>query len=93
MLTTNHHERDTIIVLIKEEHLRLSTLKQVINLINTNNVEILGLYKESKDTHAKDWGALAWEALPDWEQQPPVPLQPALVVPPPPPNAPLPNNE
>ena len=33
-----------------------------------NTGEILDLYEESKVTHNEDWGALAWGALPDWEQ-------------------------
>ena len=67
-LAANRHEQDAIISIIKEEHLHLQTLKQVIDLIDTNNAEILGLYQESKDTHAEDWGALRWGPLPDWEQ-------------------------
>ena len=69
-LTANRHEQDVIITLIKEEHLRLQTLKHLIDIIDTNDAEILGLYEESKDTHAEDWGALAWGPLPDWEQHP-----------------------
>ena len=68
-------------------------LKHLINLIDTNDVEILGLYKESKDTHTKDWGVLAWGPLPDWEQPLPAPLVPAIAAPPQPPNPPPVNEE
>ena len=61
-------------MLLKEEHLCLQTLKQLIDCIDTNTGEILDLYEESKVTHNEDWGALAWGPLPDWEQlQPPNP--------------------
>ena len=74
MLHTNRRECDAIIAIIKEEHLRLQTLKQLIDCINMNNGEILELYEESKIVHAQDWGALAWGPLLDWEQpQPPNP--------------------
>ena len=55
-------------MLLKEERLRLQTLKQLINCIDTNTGEILDLYKESKVTHEQDWGALTWGPLSDWEQ-------------------------
>ena len=76
-LHTNHHERDAIITIIKEEHLCLQTLKQLIDCINTNDGEILELYEESKIIHTQDWGALAWGPLPDWEQLQPPNLPPA----------------
>ena len=73
-LHANRRKRDAIITIIKEERLRLQTLKQLIDCIDTNNGEILELYEESKVTHDADWGALAWGPLPDWEQpQPPNP--------------------
>ena len=73
-LQANRRECDAIIAIIKEERLRLQTLKQLIDCIDTNDGEILKLYKESKIVHAQDWGALAWGPLPDWEQpQPPNP--------------------
>ena len=63
-----------IIAIIKEECLCLQTLKQLIDCIDTNDGEILELYKESKIVHAPDWGALTWGPLLDWEQpQPPNP--------------------
>ena len=71
MLHANRNERKAIIVLLKEECLRLQTLKQLIDCIDTNTSEILDLYEESKVTHNKDWGALTWGPLPDWEQQQP----------------------
>ena len=74
MLHANQNERKAIITLLKEECLRLQTLKQLIDCINTNTGEILDLYEESKVTHDEDWGALAWGPLLDWEQlQPPNP--------------------
>ena len=74
MLHANRNERKAIIMLLKEERLRLQTLKQLIDCINMNDGEILELYEESKIVHAQDWGALAWGPLLDWEQlQPPNP--------------------
>ena len=67
-LHTDQKERKAIIVLLKEERLHLQTLKQPINCIDTNTGKILDLYEESKVTHNKDWGALAWGPLLDWEQ-------------------------
>ena len=67
-LHANRNERKAIIALLKEERLRLQTLKQLIDCINTNTGEILDLYEELKVTHNKDWGALAWGPLLDWEQ-------------------------
>ena len=73
-LHANRNERKAIITLLKEEHLRLQTLKQLIDCIDTNDGEILELYEESKIVHAQDWGALAWGPLLGWEQpQPPNP--------------------
>ena len=74
MLHANQNERKAIIALLKEECLRLQTLKQLIDCIDTNTGKILNLYEESKVTHNKVWGALAWGPLPDWEQ--PQPLNP-----------------
>ena len=76
MLHTNRCEHDVIITIIKEERLRLQTLKQLIDCIDMNNGEILELYEESKIIHTQDWGALAWGPLLDWEQ-------PQLLNPPP----------
>ena len=73
-LHADRNERKAIIALLKEERLRLQTLKQLIDCIDTNTGEVLKLYEESKVTHEQDWGALAWGPLPDWEQpQPPNP--------------------
>ena len=73
MLHADRNERKAIIALLKEEHLCLQTLKQLIDCIDTNTGKILDLYEESKITHNEDWGALAWGPLPDWEQPPPNP--------------------
>ena len=67
-LHANQNERKAIIALLKEECLRLQTLKQLIDCIDTNTGEVLELYEESKVTHNEDWGALAWGPLLDWEQ-------------------------
>ena len=73
-LHADRNERKAIITLLKEERLRLQTLKQLIDCIDMNTGEVLELYEESKVTHNADWGALAWGPLPDWEQpQPPNP--------------------
>ncbi|KAF8640165.1 hypothetical protein AX14_010014 [Amanita brunnescens Koide BX004] len=47
MLFANEHERKTIRLLIKEEWKCLATIKQIIELIDTNNAEIEELYDES----------------------------------------------
>ena len=81
-----------IISIITEECLCLQTLKHLINLIDTNNAEILRLYEELKDTQAEDWGVLTWGPLLAWEQHPLV-QQPTLIMPPQPPNLPSANEE
>ena len=68
-LHTDRNERKAIIALLKEEHLHLQTLKQLIDCIDMNTGKILNLYEELKVTHNEDWGALAWGPLLDWEQQ------------------------
>ncbi|KAF8639370.1 hypothetical protein AX14_010068 [Amanita brunnescens Koide BX004] len=72
-LLANNSERLAICVLIKEERKRLATIKQVIDLIDTNNAEIEELYNESCLIHDGSWGTLAWGPPPPWaitEQQP-----------------------
>ena len=72
-LAVNNNERSTIRSLIKEEQKRLITIKQVIDLINTNDTEIEELYDESHFIHDRSWGTLAWGPPPPWaitEQQP-----------------------
>ena len=59
--------------LIKEERKRLATIKQVIDLIDINDVEIEELYDESCLIYDGSWGTLAWGPPPPWavtEQQP-----------------------
>ncbi|KAF8624255.1 hypothetical protein AX14_011801 [Amanita brunnescens Koide BX004] len=64
-------------LLIKEEWKRLATIKQIVDLIDTNDAEIEELYKESRLIHNRSWGTLAWGPPPPWaitEQQPlPIP--------------------
>ena len=81
-LFVNEHEQKTIRLLIKEERKRLVTLKQIIELIDTNDAEIKELYDESRLIHDRSWGTLAWGPLPPWAiQQQPLPI----AVPNPPP--------
>ncbi|KAF8625398.1 hypothetical protein AX14_011624 [Amanita brunnescens Koide BX004] len=82
-LLANNSKRSAICALIKEERKCLATIKQVIDLINTNDAEIEGLYDKSRLIHDGSWGTLAWGPPPPWaitEQQPlPVPaLNPPL---------------
>ncbi|KAF8655489.1 hypothetical protein AX14_008140 [Amanita brunnescens Koide BX004] len=85
-LLANNNERSTIHVLIKEEQKHLTTIKQIIDLINTNNTEIEELYDESRLIHDRSWGTLAWGLPPPWAvtKQQPLPI-------PAPPNPPLAN--
>ena len=60
-------------LLIKEEWKHLATIKQIIELINTNDAEIEELYDESRLIHDGSWGTLTWGPPPPWaitEQQP-----------------------
>ena len=60
-------------LLVKEERKHLVTLKQVIELIDTNDAEIEELYDESHLIHDGSWGTLAWGPPLPWaitEQQP-----------------------
>ena len=72
-LFANEHKQKTIRLLVKEERKRLVTIKQIIELIDTNNAEIKELYDESRLIHDGSWGTLAWGPPPPWaitEQQP-----------------------
>ena len=75
MLFANEHEQKTIRLLIKEEQKRLATLKQIIELIDTNNTEIEELYDKSHLIHDRSWGTLAWGPPLPWAiQQQPLPI-------------------
>jgi hypothetical protein len=67
-------------MLIKEEWKCLTTIKQIIDLINTNNAKIKELYDESRLIHNRTWGTLTWGPPPAWavtKQQPlPIPMLP-----------------
>jgi hypothetical protein len=81
-LFANEHKRKTIRLLIKEEQKCLVTLKQIIELIDTNDTEIEELYDESRLIHDGSWGTLAWGPPPPCAiQQQPLPV----AVPNPPP--------
>ncbi|KAF8627515.1 hypothetical protein AX14_011355 [Amanita brunnescens Koide BX004] len=72
-LLANNNECSTICLLIKEERKRLATIKQVIDLIDTNDAKIKELYDESHLIHDGSWGTLAWGPPLPWavtEQQP-----------------------
>ena len=75
-LFANEHEWKTICLLIKEERKHLATLKQIIELIDTNDAEIEELYDESRLIHDGSWGTLAWGPPPPWAvaQQQPLPV-------------------
>ena len=71
-LLANNNERSMIRSLIKEEQKHLTTIKQVIDLIDTNDAEIEELYDESHLIHDGSWGTLTWAVT---EQQPlPIPV-------------------
>ena len=73
MLLANNNKRSTIHSLIKEERKCLATIKQVIELIDTNDAKIEELYDESCLIHDGSWGTLTWGPPPPWaitEQQP-----------------------
>ncbi|KAF8635762.1 hypothetical protein AX14_010504 [Amanita brunnescens Koide BX004] len=91
-LLANANEQLMIHLLIKEEWKCLTTINQIINLINTNNTEIKELYDESRIIHDGTWGTLTWGPPPPWaitkQQQPPLPIPaPAAPAPPNPPIA------
>ena len=65
--------KKTIRLLIKEERKRLMTIKQIVDLIDTNDAEIEELYDKSRLIHNRSWGTLTWGPPPPWavtEQQP-----------------------
>ena len=80
MLLANNNERSTIHMLIKEERKCLATIKQIIDLIDTNDAEIEELYDESRLIHDGPWGTLAWGPPPPWavtkQQSLPIPAPP-----------------
>ena len=63
-------------LLVKEERKCLATIKQIIELIDTNDTEIEELYDESRLIHNGSWGTLAWGPPPPWAvtQQQPLPV-------------------
>ncbi|KAF8657397.1 hypothetical protein AX14_007887 [Amanita brunnescens Koide BX004] len=65
-LLANNNEWLTICSLIKEEQKCLMTIKQIIELIDTNDAEIEELYDESRLIHDGSWGTLAWGPPPPW---------------------------
>ena len=69
--------------LIKEEWKHLTTIKQIIDLIDTNDAKIEELYDKSRLIHNGSWGTLAWGPPPPWAitKQQPLPI-PALPNPP-----------
>ena len=83
MLAANNNERSTIHSLIKEERKRLMMIKQVIDLINTNDAEIEELYDESRFIHNGSWGSLAWGPPLPWAVTEQQPLPIAVLNPPP----------
>jgi hypothetical protein len=73
MLLANNNERLMIHALIKEERKHLAMIKQIIDLIDTNDAEIEELYNKSRLIHNGSWGTLAWGPPLPWgitEQQP-----------------------
>ena len=83
-LLANNNEQAAIHMLIKEERKCLATIKQIIDLIDTNDAKIEELYNESRLIHNGTWGTLAWGPPPPWavtEQQQPLPI-PMLLNPP-----------
>ncbi|KAF8652514.1 hypothetical protein AX14_008411 [Amanita brunnescens Koide BX004] len=79
-LLVNNNKWAVICALIKEEWKCLLTIKQIINLINSNDAEIEELYNKSRLIHNGTWGTLTWGPPPPWaitEQQPlPIPALP-----------------
>jgi hypothetical protein len=82
----NSNKQTAICLLIKEEWKHLTTIKQIIDLIDSNNTKIKELYNESHIIFSSTWGTLTWGLPPPWAiiEQPPLPI-------PRPTNQPLPN--
>ena len=83
MLLANNSKCSAIHALIKEEQKHLTMIKQVINLIDTNDVEIEELYDKSRLIHDGSWGTLTWGPPLPWAITKQQPLPVAMPNPPP----------
>jgi hypothetical protein len=64
-------EREAILEFLREERRQIQLLKSLLNMVNSNNQELIHRYEDSPVTRDEDWGAFAWGPLPQWEQPPP----------------------
>jgi hypothetical protein len=64
-------EREAILEFLREERRQIRLLKSLLNMVDSNNQELILRYEDSPVTRDEDWGTFAWGPLPQWEQLPP----------------------
>jgi hypothetical protein len=64
-------EREAILEFLREERRQIRLLKSLLDMVNSNDQELIHQYEDSPVTQDEDWGAFAWGPLPEWEQPPP----------------------
>jgi hypothetical protein len=69
-------EREAILEFLREERRQIRLLKSLLDMVDSNDHELILRYEDSPVTRDEDWGAFAWGPLPQWEEQPPPPQEP-----------------
>jgi hypothetical protein len=64
-------EREAILEFLREERRQIRLLKSLLDMVDSNNQELILRYEDSPVTRDEDWGAFAWGPLLQWEQPPP----------------------
>jgi hypothetical protein len=68
MCPAQEQERDMILELLREECTHLTNLKQLLDMANNNDKELISFYEDSPVSNNENWGQDSWGLLPDWEQ-------------------------
>jgi hypothetical protein len=66
-------EREAILEFLREERRQIRLLKSLLDMVDSNNHELILRYEDSPVTRDEDWGTFAWGPLPQWEEPPPPP--------------------
>jgi hypothetical protein len=66
-------EREAILEFLREERRQIRLLKSLLDMVDSNDHELILRYEDSPVTRDEDWGAFAWGPLPQWEDPPPPP--------------------
>jgi hypothetical protein len=64
-------EREAILEFLREERRQIWLLKSLLDMVDSNDQELIHRYEDSLVTRDEDWGTFAWGPLLQWEQPPP----------------------